>query len=668
MPKYPTKIWLLPAGLAVFIIVGSVIVNGFLYVTKNRVEQETWRNLGHPLSIEDIFYLFPNQIVLKNVVLAENFPSAGRQADHLFKTPKLIIKFSLGEALVRRHFSIRAVTLAQPDIKYRPLADFLHTYTKEILRILDQLTLNDIQVRAKNIAMSLEFSDKVTDTAVMDFTLAIKGKDVNVTGSVSPKNEAEQSLRFQLRGKAELKGLFLKEVVVERYDFYAKSWGDINFGRLQLNGFALLDTLAKPDNLKKISKNQRLKAIINRLKRNPHADDNRRLDPNVYILDIGCRAKLAFPQTEIEAFVFTVNNVPVSLKGTVALDKPISLDVTGSIFASLYPAQTFKRADLSLSAVFRDKTIDTNGNIKINFMDSGEAVPFQEININFKNNVLSVVPGPRLKFQLAQGEMAYLINQNPHLIQLQDITAYLNFLNPLKLVSFHSSFYDGQFDGKVWIDNSQFPVKVNGTFILKNTEANQLDMLLDHFAKIHGKVFSQIYFTNDPAVALKGKIAIQDGHFKEFEFFKWLADNFVLESLRNVAFQKASADFTVDMQKAGLYNINLVSDDIKVGGSFAVDRDKLVSSKLSLMFSRDLLETSFKFRPILARQNEENFGFDFQLSGRQQAMNFQWLDSVLKQNIQSWIPNFIERRIERNIDESLQQPVPAAQDEHPTPQ
>ena len=113
-----------------------------------------------------------------------------------------------------------------------------------------------------------------------------------------------------------------------------------------------------------------------------------------------------------------------------------------------------------------------------------------------------------------------------------------------------------------------------------------------------------------------------------------------------------------------------MSDDVKVSGSFAVDRDKMVSSKLSLIFSRGLLATSPKFKPILVRMEDTNeFGFDFQLSGRQQAMNFQWLDSELKQNIQSWMPNFIERRIERNIDKSLQKPPePPTQNEQPNPQ
>ena len=45
--------------------------------------------------------------------------------------------------------------------------------------------------------------------------------------------------------------------------------------------------------------------------------------------------------------------------------------------------------------------------------------------------------------------------------------------------------------------------------------------------------------------------------------------------------------------------------------------------------------------------------FNFQLSGRQEAMNFQWMPSPHKNMIQERIPNFVERIIERRIDEMM---------------
>ena len=47
--------------------------------------------------------------------------------------------------------------------------------------------------------------------------------------------------------------------------------------------------------------------------------------------------------------------------------------------------------------------------------------------------------------------------------------------------------------------------------------------------------------------------------------------------------------------------------------------------------------------------------FDFRLSGSVDTMNFQWVPSAVKKKIQTRIPDFIERKIERNID-SLMEP------------
>ena len=44
---------------------------------------------------------------------------------------------------------------------------------------------------------------------------------------------------------------------------------------------------------------------------------------------------------------------------------------------------------------------------------------------------------------------------------------------------------------------------------------------------------------------------------------------------------------------------------------------------------------------------------DFRLSGNVDTMNFQWAPAEVKKKIQTRIPNFSERKIERNIDFKL---------------
>ena len=95
---------------------------------------------------------------------------------------------------------------------------------------------------------------------------------------------------------------------------------------------------------------------------------------------------------------------------------------------------------------------------------------------------------------------------------------------------------------------------------------------------------------------------------------------------------------------------------MRISGYFDFDNEGLVSSKLFLALSQDLLRRSPKFKPVLKmfEEDEPYLGFDFQLSGNMSAMNFQWLPSEVKSKIQARIPDFIERSIERNVDAMME--------------
>ena len=81
----------------------------------------------------------------------------------------------------------------------------------------------------------------------------------------------------------------------------------------------------------------------------------------------------------------------------------------------------------------------------------------------------------------------------------------------------------------------------------------------------------------------------------------------------------------------------------------------MVSSRLSLALPRQLLKSSPKFQLLLALIGHKitSFGFDFQLSGPLKAINFKWLESDFKQQIQKFLPDFIERGIEKNIEDAI---------------
>lgn len=141
-----------------------------------------------------------------------------------------------------------------------------------------------------------------------------------------------------------------------------------------------------------------------------------------------------------------------------------------------------------------------------------------------------------------------------------------------------------------------------------------------------------------------------------FEFFKWLAQLFDIPRLKRIDFERASSHFLVNAKGAGLQKMDLKSQDVDLKGDFILGPRDLVSSQLALMFTRGLLESSPKFTPLLRLVGKDlvSFYFEFQLSGILHKMNFLWLQSDFKNRLQKAIPGFIERRIDKNIEEAIQ--------------
>ncbi len=81
----------------------------------------------------------------------------------------------------------------------------------------------------------------------------------------------------------------------------------------------------------------------------------------------------------------------------------------------------------------------------------------------------------------------------------------------------------------------------------------------------------------------------------------------------------------------------------------------MVASKIAFTCSRQILDHSAKFKPLLrlVEQKVNALTFDFRLSGNLQKMNFLWLESDFKQRIHNAIPGFMERSVEKKIEDSL---------------
>lgn len=676
MRKYRIKVkrWLIPLFLLIIIVItvaGNVVLARSRHVITEVLREHS---LVDEISVGNMFFVFPNFIVLRNLTVSIATPSSTARACVL---PTAIVRFSLADILKRGNFLITDVALHKMEVNYHRFRKFVHDNFRVIVALLENIPKEDIVIRFKDASVDLGPRGDKAGHIWMDFVLTLQGDAVSGHGlmrrdkySFSLKKGGESRLlsrglplRCVLEGFITPDGFSVENLSFSREDHHIKFWAGFSDNMLQLKGFALLNTPPEESRRHKSF----FRGILNRFKRAEHRREStftvdelsRR---SFFILDIDCRISIALPWIRIERFEFTVNNAPVSLKGNIFVSNPPSFDITATLrpaHSGRFRAETLDRVELALAGSFEEMTFKSDATLNIYFEDKGDQYPARKserLEVELKDIAVSLDRYDQLKIHLGKSRTSFWGSENIHTMRLHDLEAVLNFrTDSFKYLKIHSPFYDGELNGKIWLDTSHSPLKISSSFVLSDVNANKLDELLVHFSKVEGRLFSNINFTNYPKFDLSGGINVQKGVLTGYDFFNWLADSFELPSLKKINFKRASASFSVNEEKAGLHDIRLESEDMNITGYFSIASNSLVSSTLSMSFSRELLQQSRKCKLFLQlfEPDMPAMDFGFKLSGDQHAMNFQWLPSDTKEKIRARIPDFIERDIERGIDRGL---------------
>ncbi|MFH1640681.1 MAG: hypothetical protein ABIA66_01820, partial [Candidatus Omnitrophota bacterium] len=384
------------------------------------------------------------------------------------------------------------------------------------------------------------------------------------------------------------------------------------------------------------------------------------LGANLFIFNLDARLNFNYPKIEVERLNFSINANPVEIKGKAHISEPFSFNFNlHSRFRGMESIRKSGPKDviLSVNANTSNKRLLADGTLNVDSLDNGtNSLPWEKINLVFTGFELALEE-QLLKTHTDKLSLFCKTASNDYRISLDNLdTESRVSKGALTTVNFGSQFYGGSLNGEANISLKKFTPLIKAEIYVKDADTNRLDGILIHFSKIYGNISSEMNFVSSPLMTLEGKMHIENGHLKDFEFFKWLSELFVLPPLRRIDFNRASSDFLVSENGAELRNIRLDSRDVRLEGYFKLGQADLTSSKISLLFSYDLLNQSPKFSPLLKILQKEldQIAFDFQLAGNLHRMNFKWLKSDFKDKIQKAIPNFIERKIERNIEEFIE--------------
>ncbi len=656
-----SKFWFIICILLLVIAFTTASFNIILAVSKDKLTLPLEKYFDKKITIARIIYLPPNFIILKNVSLREvMFPDQNAS----FFMPTVCMKLSLREILTKRHLLVSDIYVYGAKLNSYEFRNFLRYNFKQIMAFIHSLHKQDINIFIKRLKSDFTKENIGFKYAFVDFVLLIKGNSISSFGSISKVTPANPTLEFPLKYNIEAlftgNGISIEKLELARENFSSQLKGNLKGGSFRFSGFIFMNTLFKESEHQgsafNVTENLRF------FKEGPGILSVARLpQANLFILDIDCQGNFNFPLLQIERLKFSLNNNPVSLKGNIVLLDPVTIDlvISSSLMNLKYgQSEDIKNVELKIKGTLRDNIFSSNGILKLESVKKkAGGLPLEGFELGFDKLNLYFSQYPHLRMSLGEGNLFLQTNQNEYQLSWKDLNSEIFLKNEKeKFVKFSSLFYDGVLRGQGRFDTSKWPPTITAMARINNVSANKLDGLLIHFSKFRGKLASSMYFSSLPYPYLKGDMDIEKGYVYNLQFFKWLADFFDLSALKKIYFKRAASNFLVNEEGAGLQNMYLESKDVNLNGFFNLGHKDLVSSKISLSFTRELLRRSRKFTPLLNLLGKDfkNLIFDFQLSGNLHKMNFQWLQSDFKRKIQASIPHFIERKIDRDVEKIIE--------------
>jgi hypothetical protein len=652
------------------VIILTLAFNIAIGLFASRFIESANKKFFKPVTVGWIYYLPPNFIFLNNLSIHEkNNPPD----EEIITLQTVRLNLSLWRLITERRTHILSINCLRTAAQHYNFMRFIGKNIDQILEFFRSLPLQDIQLSVRNASFLLPENNGRQDKLELDLTLKLTGQTLSAYGSskkkiiiVDQNNPPKPArvmktslLRYEFMGSLTPYGIAVKKMELNGEGLRCELWGETNKSVSEIKGFIFANTNLKEKLFEDSGSTEGLRSLYSDI-RNKFTPKTLGLPgANLFIFNLDTRIDFSYPEILVERLNFSINANPMELKGKAHITEPFSFNFNlHSKFRCLENVKKsgLKDVSLTLYANSKDKRLVANGSLNIDSLeDNNNSLPWKKIELIFTGFGLSLEEY-LLKTHTETISLFCKTDANDYRITLDNLDTENNITkNWPKMLKFSSRFYGGSLDGEASIMLKKFTPVIKAELNVENADTNRLDGILKHFSKVYGRISSQMHFINAPQMALEGKMRIENGYLKDFEFFKWLAEMFVLPSLKRVDFKDASSDFLASESGAELRNMRLDSEDVKLEGYFKLGAGDLTSSKISLLFSYALLSQSPKFAPLLrVLQKELNLiAFDFQLAGSLRRMNFKWLKSDFKDKVQKAIPNFIERRIERDIEEFI---------------
>ncbi len=656
--------YLYKRGIGIFLLAGACLF--FLFIApvffvkcKLAIERDFSRRYNQEVLIGKLSYSFPNNIILQDVSVRGYVQPRSAVS---FAIKKIKISFSPTAFLFKKNFIITKILLAYPTIYFPdiPRVNFIkyslavYADVKKLIEVFIPL-INKRVIRCTikgGVLILPKTAYPVTDVRIDNLEIGQNGYMLS--------NGFVNSLAYNFKGSFGKKGVVIDNVIFKRINCYAKFWGGIDNSTLRLNGFAFFGMLSGylgSDTRGKSGFMDKAKEVFSRLKGKGSGVIWLSSFGRLNMFGLDCAIKFSPTDIKLEKLSFDVNNTPVFIKGGISFMEKSLLNLKVTFYKNqtdINTAENPNKSEFDLVGDLQEGAF--SGKLKFVYpRQINNKTLYEKAEARLEKLSIYQNKDKYTQILFDQGDFEYSYAAALYKIPLNKFKGLISYKDRKFQLTFASLLYGGFVNGQGVFDTSGQPFKGSIDLSGKDVDSNALSSLVPFLSSFSGKLDGSAYARNYPEFTLGGDAVINKGIVENLKFLEWLEDFFGMGGFKKMDFDKLSAGFLITDKTSEFKTISLDSEKLGLDGSFASYRTGLVSGKFFLSISQELLKDSAKFKPLLGILGKDVpvIDFDFQLSGMQGAMNFKWLESDFKSRLKDLLPGFVERGIERKVEEAI---------------
>jgi hypothetical protein len=293
-----------------------------------------------------------------------------------------------------------------------------------------------------------------------------------------------------------------------------------------------------------------------------------------------------------------------------------------------------------------------SGQADMNFLfDPNSPFVLQSTHLDFKNLKARILNADLLQLKIDQLQGSW-VSREEHAISAENILASAHWpQGSLAMVTLSARIYNGDYRSRIFLDTASMPWQIKEQVKIDAIDINRLGSTFSIFQQCHGLLSGNFDLQSLKNMQLGGALMVKDGNFHDPDFLPWMAQTLQMPALDPLTGVDLSCHFKIDGNSKMLEDLKLRTDGLNLNGSFDIDPEDLVSSRMAVRFSKTLLSSSPIGRSIIGMvQQAWTLPFEFRLSGNIYKMNFQWDHSPLKNKVHQHMFAFVERMIDRRMN------------------